>query len=147
MIAKRILGEDGSCPGAGQFGQVDVMHDKSVSPVVLIVEDEGLVRMTAAEDLIDAGFRILEAADADEAIRLLETHPEITILFTDIDMPGSMDGIRLAHAVRERWPPVKLVLVSGHQSPDAKLLPSETTFFAKPYDMATVSKALWQMSH
>jgi CheY-like chemotaxis protein len=122
------------------------MHDNSASPVVLVVEDEGLVRMAAADDLIDAGFTVLEAADADEAIRLLETHPEITILFTDIDMPGSMDGIRLAHAVRERWPPVKLVLVSGHQSPTDGVLPSDSAFFAKPYDMATVSRILWQLS-
>ncbi|ODT14502.1 MAG: two-component system response regulator [Kaistia sp. SCN 65-12] len=122
------------------------MHDKNASPVVLIVEDEGLVRMATSDDLIDAGFSVLEAADADEAIRLLETHPEITILLTDIDLPGSMDGIRLAHAVRERWPPVKLVLVSGHQSPAAGALPSESAFFAKPYDIAKISKALWQMS-
>ncbi|HEV7283761.1 MAG TPA: response regulator, partial [Kaistia sp.] len=85
-------------------------------PVILVVEDEGLVRMAAADDLVEAGFKVIEAANADQAIQMLETHPEITILFTDIDMPGSMDGIRLAHAVRERWPPVKLVLVSGHQS-------------------------------
>jgi CheY-like chemotaxis protein len=123
-----------------------MMHDKHASPVVLIVEDEGLVRMAASDDLIDAGFTVLEAADADEAIRLLETHPEITILLTDIDLPGSMDGIRLAHAVRERWPPVKLVLVSGHQSPSADALPSESTFFAKPYDMTAVSRKLWQIS-
>jgi CheY-like chemotaxis protein len=122
------------------------MHEESGSPVVLIVEDEGLVRMAAADDLVDAGFAVLEAADADEAIQLLETHPEITILFTDIDMPGSMDGIRLAHAVRERWPPVKLVLVSGHRSPEAGALPPECTFFSKPYDMARVSEQLWQLT-
>lgn len=123
------------------------MSSNNGPPVVLLVEDEGLVRMAAADDLIDAGFSVLEAANADEAIRMLETHPEISILFTDIDMPGSMDGIRLAHAVRERWPPVKLVLVSGHQSPTADLLPAETAFFTKPYDMGTVSKALWNLTH
>jgi CheY-like chemotaxis protein len=122
------------------------MQQKSASPVVLLVEDEGLVRMAAADDLMNAGFDVLEAANADEAIRLLESHSEISILFTDIDMPGSMDGIRLAHAVRERWPPVKLVLVSGHQSPVAGSLPPDSAFFAKPYDIAAVSKQLWQMT-
>ncbi|BCP54829.1 response regulator [Kaistia sp. 32K] len=102
--------------------------------------------MATADEFSDAGFTVLEAANADQAIKLLETHPEITILFTDIDMPGSMDGIRLAHAVRERWPPVKLVLVSGHQSPKPDLLPSECAFFTKPYDIQTVSEALWRMT-
>lgn len=102
--------------------------------------------MAAADDLADAGFRVLEAADADQAIRMLEEHPEISILFTDIDMPGTMDGIRLAHAVRERWPPVKLVLVSGHQSPASDTLPTESTFFPKPYDMRTISETLWSMA-
>ncbi|MCX5517353.1 response regulator [Kaistia defluvii] len=115
-------------------------------PVILVVEDEGLVRMAAADDLMEAGFKVLEAANADQAIQMLETHPEISILFTDIDMPGSMDGIRLAHAVRERWPPVKLVLVSGHQSPTSDILPTDSAFFAKPYDMGSVSKALWAMT-
>ncbi|MFC5514620.1 response regulator [Kaistia terrae] len=116
-------------------------------PVILVVEDEGLVRMAAADELAEAGFRVLEAANADQAIRMLETHPEITILFTDIDMPGSMDGIRLAHAVRERWPPVKLVLVSGHQSPSSDSLPVDSAFFSKPYDMNSLSKTLWDLSH
>lgn len=123
------------------------MSSNNGPPVVLLVEDEGLVRMAAADDLVDAGFSVLEAANADQAILMLETHPEISILFTDIDMPGSMDGIRLAHAVRERWPPVKLVLVSGHQSPAADLLPTESAFFAKPYDMGAVSKVLWNLTH
>ncbi len=102
--------------------------------------------MATADELTDAGFSVLEAANADQAIRMLETHPEISILFTDIDMPGSMDGIRLAHAVRERWPPVKLVLVSGHQSPEQSMLPSESAFFSKPYDVAAISQALWRLA-
>lgn len=122
------------------------MTNENTSPVILLVEDEVLIRMSTADDLLDAGFSVLEAADADEAIRLLESHPEIQILLTDIDLPGSMDGIRLANAVRTRWPPVKLVLVSGHQSPSADILPSDSAFFTKPYDMAAVSKLLWQLS-
>lgn len=122
------------------------MNRDNGPPVILVVEDEGLVRMAAADELTEAGFKVLEAANADEAIRMLEMHPEITILFTDIDMPGSMDGIRLAHAVRKRWPPVKLVLVSGHKSPSADILPSDSSFFSKPYDMSRLTKALWDMS-
>lgn len=122
------------------------MRTNMAQPVVLVVEDEGLVRMAVADELMDAGFAVLEAGNADQAIRMLENHPEISILFTDIDMPGSMDGIRLAHAVRERWPPVKLVLVSGHQSPQPGALPSETAFFSKPYDMQIVSKELWRLA-
>lgn len=123
------------------------MNRDNGPPVILVVEDEGLVRMAAADDLTEAGFKVLEAANADEAIRMLEMHPEITILFTDIDMPGSMDGIRLAHAVRERWPPVKLVLVSGHKSPSADILPLDSSFFSKPYDMSRLTKMLWDLSH
>ena len=83
-------------------------------PVILVVEDEGLVRMAAADDLVEAGFKVIEAANADQAIQMLEAHPEITILFTDIDMPGSMDGPKLAAAVRDRWPPLKIIVTSGH---------------------------------
>lgn len=133
--------------GVANFGYLIVMISSDGPPVILVVEDEGLVRMAAADDLVEAGFKVLEAANADQAIKMLETHPEITILFTDIDMPGSMDGIRLAHAVRERWPPVKLVLVSGHQSPASEILPADSAFFAKPYDMVRLSKTFWDLSH
>jgi len=124
-----------------------LMHTSNEPPIVLVVEDEGLIRMAAADDLIDAGFTVLEAANADQAIEVLETHPGISILLTDIDMPGSMDGIRLAHAVRKRWPPVKLVLVSGHKTPDTQDLPADSTFFTKPYDMARLSKVLWSLAN
>ena len=81
------------------------MADASTRQVVLIVEDEALVRMIAVDMIEEAGFEILEAANADEAILLLEARRDITVLFTDIEMPGSMDGLRLAQAVRGRWPP------------------------------------------
>lgn len=79
-------------------------------PVVLIVEDEPLLRMHAASLIEDAGFGTLEARSAEEAISLLETRLDIQIVFTDIDLPGEMDGLRLAAAIRDRWPPVELVL-------------------------------------
>ena len=75
-------------------------------PVVLIVEDELLLRISAAEMVADAGFEVVEASDADEAIAILEARPGIHIVFTDIQMPGSMDGLKLARFVRNRWPPV-----------------------------------------
>ena len=84
------------------------MADASTRQVVLIVEDEALVRMTAVDMIEEAGFEILEAANADEAILLLEARRDITVLFTDIEMPGSMDGLGLAQAVRGRWPPIKI---------------------------------------
>jgi CheY-like chemotaxis protein len=76
-------------------------------PAVLIVEDEALIRMDTASLIEDAGFKVHEAGNADEAIRILELHDEIRLIFTDVNMPGSMDGLKLAHYVRGRWPPVK----------------------------------------
>jgi len=83
-------------------------------PVVLIVEDESLLRISAAEMIADAGYDVVEAGSADEAIAILEARADIHIVFTDIQMPGSMDGLKLARFVRDRWPPIKLVATSGH---------------------------------
>jgi CheY-like chemotaxis protein len=88
--------------------------DHSVIPaVVLVVEDEMLLRMRTVDMVEDAGFTSVEAVDADEAVAILESRSDIALLFTDIQMPGSMDGLKLAHAVHERWPPIKIILVSG----------------------------------
>jgi two-component system, response regulator PdtaR len=106
-------------------------------PVVLVVEDDELVRALAVETVEEAGFLALQAANADEALLILDTRAEIALVFTDIDMPGSMDGLKLAHAVRDRWPPIKIVIVSGKAHPLDADLPSNSRFFAKPY---TVSK-------
>src|SRR6202048_1619582 len=83
-------------------------------PVVLIVEDEALLRMDAVDMIAAAGFEAVEAANADEAIEILEARRDITVGFTDIQMPGSMEGLKLARAVRGRWPPIKIVATSGH---------------------------------
>jgi CheY-like chemotaxis protein len=80
---------------------------------VLIVEDDALISALAVDIVEDAGYRPLEASNADEAVALLESRTDIAVLFTDINMPGSMDGLKLAHAVRGRWPPVKIIMVSG----------------------------------
>jgi CheY-like chemotaxis protein len=109
--------------------------DHSAVPVVvLIVEDEMLLRMRAAEMVEDAGFTSVEAVDADEAIAILEARSDIALLFTDIQMPGSMDGLRLAHSVRERWPPIKIILASGQLKLVDIEIPANSRFFGKPIE-------------
>jgi two-component system, response regulator PdtaR len=112
---------------------------------VLVVEDEAITRMDVVEQLEDAGFRVFEAANADKAIILLETNPLISILFTDIDMPGSMDGLKLAAAVRDRWPPVRIVVTSGHRKIDMAALPQESRFFSKPYNVSEIAATMRTM--
>lgn len=112
---------------------------------VIVVEDEVIVRMDIAMSLQDEGFIVLEASNADEAIGLLDAHPEIRLMFTDIDMPGSMDGLKLAEAVRDRWPPVKIIIASGHRELRDDLLPIEGKFFSKPYDHARIISAMREM--
>jgi CheY-like chemotaxis protein len=109
---------------------------------ILIVEDEPLVRLDAAKIIEDAGFEVIEAASADEAIRVLECRSDIRVVFTDIHMPGSMDGLKLAHAVRKRWPPIKIILTSGRELITQDDLPEGGRFFAKPYDPIQVCETL-----
>jgi CheY-like chemotaxis protein len=109
--------------------------DHGVVPmVVLVVEDEMLLRMRAVDMVEDAGFTPVEAVDADEAVAILEARSDIALLFTDIQMPGSMDGLKLAHAVRERWPPIKIILVSGQLGPANIAIPADSRFFGKPLE-------------
>jgi CheY-like chemotaxis protein len=116
--------------------------DGSKTPAVLIVEDEPLVRLGAVRAIEDAGFRVIEAANADEAIRILETRGDIRVVFTDIHMPGSIDGLKLAHAVRNRWPPIKIIVTSGHDLLSEKDLPEGGRFFAKPYDSTQIADTI-----
>lgn len=104
----------------------------AVPPIVLVVEDEFLLRMQAVNMVEDAGYASLEAVDADEAFALLDSRSDIALLFTDIQMPGSMDGLQLAHAVYKRWPPIKIILVSGQLSPSRSDIPLASRFFGKP---------------
>jgi CheY-like chemotaxis protein len=114
----------------------------ATKPIVLVVEDETLIRMNAVEMIEDAGFQVLEAASADEAIVLLETHLDIRVVFTDIDMPGSMNGIRLAQAVRGRWPPIKIIATSGHFKLKQGDLPPDGRFLPKPYDSRQIAEII-----
>ena len=101
-------------------------------PVILIVEDDFLLRMNAAEMIQDAGFDVVEAGNADEAIAILEARPDIHVVFTDIQMPGSMDGLKLARFVRGRWPPIKIVATSGNFAVRDGDLPEGGVFSPSP---------------
>jgi CheY-like chemotaxis protein len=114
---------------------VMMVLDRSAPPaVVLVVEDEMLLRMRAVDMVEDAGFTSVEAVDADEAVAILESRSDIALLFTDIQMPGSMDGLKLAHAVHERWPPIKIILVSGQLKLANADIPADSRFFGKPLE-------------
>ena len=112
--------------------------------VILIVEDELLIRMHAVE-MIEEAFEVVEAASADEAIAILEARLDIRVVFTDIQMPGSMDGLKLAAAVRDRWPPIKIVATSGHVKIGADDLPQGRRFLRKPYSPAEIMQTLREL--
>ena len=109
---------------------------------VLVVEDDAIILMDVADQLRDEGFTIYEAANADIAVQLLSDHPDIRLVFTDIDMPGSMDGLKLAAAIRDRWPPVKLIVTSGRYGTTKPSLPAGSMFFTKPYSHRDVVKSM-----
>src|ERR1700760_833193 len=106
--------------------------DPTAVPNVLVVEDEMILRMRAVDIVEDAGFCPIEAVNADEAMSILESRSDISLLFTDIQMPGGMDGLKLAHAVHDRWPSIKIILVSGQVKPSATETPADSRFFGKP---------------
>jgi DNA-binding NtrC family response regulator len=115
--------------------------------VVLIVEDEWLVRTAAAQSLSEAGFAILETDRTDHAIaHLRERARQIHALFTDVHVPGPMDGLALAHLSRRSWPWVGLLIVSGRAKPAAHELPDGARFLAKPYETEHVISHLWEMA-
>ncbi|GLK71385.1 response regulator [Ancylobacter dichloromethanicus] len=109
---------------------------------VLVVEDEALIRFDIADYLADSGFEVHEAAGADQALAILEANPAIRLLFTDIDMPGSMDGLKLSAAVRDRWPPVHIIVTSGHRYVDRSELPDGSMFVAKPYTLSDILRSM-----
>ena len=110
--------------------------------VVLVVEDEALLRENAVEMIAEAGYDVLEAADADQAIAILEARPDVHVVFTDIQMPGSMDGLKLAKFVRGRWPPIAIVATSGRLALGEGELPEGGVFIPKPYSFGAVATAL-----
>ena len=111
-----------------------VLDHSSVPAVVLVVEDEMLLRMRAVDMVEDAGYTSVEAVDADAAFAILESRSDIALLLTDIQMPGSMDGLGLAHSVHDRWPPIKIILVSGQLKLANIDIPAGSRFFGKPLE-------------
>lgn len=116
-----------------------------VPAVVLVVEDEMLLRMRAVDMVEDAGYTSVEAVDADQAVAILESRSDIALMFTDIQMPGSMDGLTLAHSVHQRWPPIKIILVSGQLKLTDIDLPADSRFFGKPLEAKEMIAQLQNM--
>jgi two-component sensor histidine kinase/ActR/RegA family two-component response regulator len=122
-----------------------VSTDLTPVPSVLVVEDEMILRMRAVDIVEDAGFNPVEAVNADEAISILESRSDISLLFTDIQMPGSIDGLKLAHAVHDRWPSIKIILVSGQVKPSDAERPAQSRFFGKPLGVEQMIAELQDM--
>jgi CheY-like chemotaxis protein len=112
---------------------------------VLVVEDEALIRMAIISELEDAGYIVFEAPNADAAIKILMANLDIKVMFTDIDMPGGVDGLKLAAAVRNRWPPIKIIVTSGYQTIGSKNLPVGGRFVQKPYHTRQVVQSISEM--
>lgn len=117
----------------------------SRSTVVLVVEDNPLILMCALDLVEAAGFEGVGAANADEAIALLEARDDIHLVFTDVEMPGAIDGLKLAHYIRDRWPPIHLIVASGRTVLEESQLPAGSRFFAKPYDNDTIVREMTRM--
>lgn len=115
------------------------------SLVVLVVEDEPLQRMMAVDLVEEAGFEALHVASAADAVLILETRLDIRVVFTDIDMPGGLNGMHFAAAVRDRWPPIELIIVSGKRRPLPEELPARGVFFQKPYKRDEVTATMRRM--
>lgn len=140
-------GRSAAVPNANlRLGAISVGLKTDQKVTVLVVEDEPLIRICAVDLVADLGFETIEAASADEAIAILEQRSDIRIVFTDIHMAGSMDGLELAAYVRSRWPPISFIVVSGEQRPNASQMPEGACFFAKLYDASAVCKALLRLA-
>ena len=116
------------------------------SKVVLVVDDEPFARLLAVQVFLDEGYTVLEAADAAEALAILEANDDISLLFTDINMPGDLDGVDLIERVRESRPEIALVATSGHGHPVAARVPASAAFLAKPYMVHTLSETVRQLA-
>lgn len=115
-------------------------------PVVLVVEDDFLLRMDAVDIVRSAGFEAVAAGNADEAIAIIEADPNIHVVFTDVQMPGTMDGLKLARFIKDRWPPIKIVATSGRVKVDEKDLPEGSVFVPKPYRPAQIIRTLRELT-
>ena len=109
--------------------------DPTERTTILVVEDEALIRMVSADILSDAGYHVLEAENAAEAIAILEGADHVELVFTDIRMPGKMDGLELASFVHAHWPDIRLLVTSGHRFLADDEIPDGGRFVSKPYDL------------
>lgn len=116
------------------------------SDTILIVESEAIVRFELIDLFEDEGYRVFPAADADEAIAILDRHGEVRVVLTDIDMPGAMDGLKLAHYIRKRFPPTLLLVASGRVSVPPGEMPENSAYFKKPFDPAAVLRRIEEMT-
>jgi two-component system, response regulator PdtaR len=115
-----------------------VLASSHPSTTILMVEDEALVRVLGAAMLTDAGFRVVEAGDSSEALEFLESDSDVQLLFTDVSLPGGIDGLALARRVHDRWPRIGIIVVSGKSLARPDELPAGSRFYRKPYDEAAV---------
>ena len=111
------------------------MLQRKDAPLILVVEDEPLVRLDIKLAMDDAGFSVIEVPDAEQALELLETRGSIGLVFTDVELAGALSGFDLANAVKERWPHIPVLVTSGRAAPRADIADS---FIAKPYDTSAV---------
>jgi CheY-like chemotaxis protein len=113
---------------------------------ILVVEDEPLIRLGLVSLVEEAGFAVAEAANADQAIRAIEANPDVRVVITDVDMPGGMDGVRLANFIRNRWPPIQLIVISGKVGVKLSELPQGARFFTKPAQEVPLLNAVRELS-
>jgi CheY-like chemotaxis protein len=110
--------------------------------VILLVEDEALVRMLGADILMDSGFRVIEAVNADEALTLLEARPDVRAIFTDVEIPGSLNGFTFARLVHRAWPQIGIVITSGREGPGDEGMPAGALFISKPFTASRLLEAV-----
>lgn len=112
---------------------------------MLVVEDNPLILMSALDLVETAGFEGVGASNADEAIAILEARADVRLVFTDVEMPGTIDGVKLAHYIRNRWPPIQLIIASGRVIHEESQLPAGSRFFSKPYDNNAIAEEMTRM--
>jgi len=135
----------GFAPAVRELRILSQMNKGHGGSAVLVVEDEVLIRLDMVDCLEEAGFEVETAATAGQAIRILERRDDIQLILTDVDMPGTMDGLKLAAYVRDRWPPIKIIVTSGHVSVAPERIPAGGRFFSKPYDRPKIAEAIRDM--
>ena len=115
-------------------------------PIALVVDDEPLILMDTSDIVSNAGYQVLEARNAEEALKILDTHHSVRLLVTDIQMPGKLDGLALARDVGKRWPHIHIVVASGAVTPGLGELPVGAQFIGKPLDRRVILDVLKEFS-